>query len=151
MRLFWSIAWDYANGDPELAADLFQSILLKLLEVREKFPLDEEEWKRWAATVARNAAVDALRKEQTRKAVRGAPVTTLPDDDAVAAAANPESPYPPNALEEIEAFVAAQSKEEQDVFRLRGGGLSLREIAATPPSWPTGRTAARAAASPSSS
>lgn len=114
------------------AGDIFQEVFLKLVKNPAVYG-EREKFKAWLFTVARNAAMDHFRREDSRGEVplEGSGDKAGPADFAVSPEPGPAEAAENRALgEKIAAALERLSPDQREVFYLRHySGLSFREIA----------------------
>ena len=136
----YGLACTYVR-DRDEAADLAQEIFIRLFETRARWPArrsatreggaPEAEFVPWMFQVARNRAVDFLRRRNVRR-----PAVSVPADEAAPMLADPGED--PEALairrsrrERFRAGLARLSAISREILLLRDvQGLSVREVAA---------------------
>lgn len=137
----YGLAYSYAR-DRDEAADLAQEIFIRLFETRARWA-PAAEFVPWMFQVARNRAVDFLRRRRVRRPAVSAPATELAD------LADPGEGPETQALrrsrrEELRAGLARLSNLSREVLLLRDvQGLTVQEVAATL-GVPTGTVKSRA-------
>ncbi|MEW6321654.1 MAG: sigma-70 family RNA polymerase sigma factor [Acidobacteriota bacterium] len=108
----YGLARSYVD-DREEAADLAQDIFVRLFEIRDRWA-HADDFVPWMFHVARNQAIDFLRRRRVRR-----PAVAIPAEDVPALADRGESP---------EAYAIGQSRREQLWQALRRLSALSREI-----------------------
>lgn len=125
----YGLACTYVR-DRDEAADLAQEIFIRLFETRARWA-PEAEFVPWMFQVARNRAVDFLRRRKVRR-----PAVSVPADEAVPTLADPGEDPEARAIrrsrrERFRAGLARLSAISREILLLRDvQGLSVREVAA---------------------
>lgn len=120
------------TGRADAADDLFQEVFLKLVKKPSAYG-EKDKFKAWLFAVARNAAMDWFRRENSRGEVplEGDGVRPGPADFTAAPGPGPaETALNKELGERLDAALARLSPEQREVFLLRHySGLSFKEIA----------------------
>ncbi|MEU8819003.1 sigma-70 family RNA polymerase sigma factor [Actinoplanes sp. NPDC048796] len=98
----------FTRGDRSFAEDLLQETMLRTWRRMDAMPADGESARRWLYTVARNAAIDALRMRKARPAeVENLDLAAMPDaeDTAETAVAIQQLRYGLRALSEAHRII----------------------------------------------
>ncbi len=125
----YGLACTYVR-DRDEAADLAQEIFIRLFETRARWA-PEAEFVPWLFQVARNRAVDFLRRRNVRR-----PAVSVPADEAALTLADPGEGPEAQAIrrsrrERFRAGLARLSDISREILLLRDvQGLSVREVAA---------------------
>lgn len=126
------------TGDDALANDLFQDTFIRIMERLESYE-ETGRFKSWLFQVARNLAMDSLRRRQFERGVFRTPVDTNDNDDFTnplengvsADALQPDAlAYSSELRVRLRAAIAGLPDEQREVFTLKiEGDLTFREIA----------------------
>jgi RNA polymerase sigma-70 factor, ECF subfamily len=125
----YGLACTYVR-DRDEAADLAQEIFIRLFETRARW-VSADEFVPWMFQVARNRAVDFLRRRRVRRPAVSVPADTTPD--LADPGEGPETRVIRRSLHDrFHAALARLSSLSREVLLLRDvHGLSVQEVAAT--------------------
>jgi RNA polymerase sigma-70 factor (ECF subfamily) len=110
--------------DPNGVEDIVQGVLISVHRARHTWR-SERPFGPWWRAIARNAAIDALRR-RTRSAQRELPLDSVPEPTASESAIGPDAPLDP-ALRDAMTTLPAQQREALEMVHLEG--LSMSEAA----------------------
>ena len=126
------------TGDDALANDLFQDTFIRIMERLDGYE-ETGKFKSWLYQVARNLAMDSLRRRQFERGVFQTPVQTDTNDEVTNPPENgiSDDTLQPDALTysselraRLQAAIAGLPDEQREVFTLKTeGDLTFREIA----------------------